>query len=56
MDLSIIIVNYNVKEFLQNLLHSIDKAAQNLTYEIIIVDPKVVQISYVKKNKNQPKK
>ena len=38
MDLSIIIVNYNVKEFLQNLLHSIDKAAQNLTYEIIIVD------------------
>ncbi|MGA8263305.1 MAG: glycosyltransferase [Ignavibacteriaceae bacterium] len=38
MDLSIIIVNYNVKEFLQNLLHSIDKAAQNITHEIIIVD------------------
>jgi GT2 family glycosyltransferase len=38
MDLSIIIVNYNVKEFIQNLLHSIAKAAGNLTHEIIIVD------------------
>ncbi len=38
MDLSIIIVNYNVKEFLQNLLHSIDKAAQNISHEVIVVD------------------
>ncbi len=38
MDLSIITVNYNVKEFLQNLIHSIHKAAGSLTYEIIIVD------------------
>ncbi|HEX9252500.1 MAG TPA: glycosyltransferase, partial [Ignavibacteriaceae bacterium] len=38
MDLSIIIVNYNVKEFLQNLVHSIEKASSNLTKEIIIVD------------------
>lgn len=38
MDLSIIIVNYNVKEFLQNLIHSIEKAAVNLTKEIIIID------------------
>jgi GT2 family glycosyltransferase len=38
MDLSIIIVNYNVKEFLQNLLHSINKAAQNISHEVIIVD------------------
>ena len=38
LDLSIIIVNYNVKEFLQNLIHSIHKAAQNLQYEIIIID------------------
>ena len=38
MDLSIIIVNYNVKEFLQNLIHSIYKAARNIKYEIIIVD------------------
>ena len=38
MDLSIIIVNYNVKEFIQNLIHSIHKAAGKLEYEIIIVD------------------
>jgi len=38
LDLSIIIVNYNVKEFLQNLIHSIEKATLNLTKEIIIVD------------------
>lgn len=38
MDLSIIIVNYNVKEFLQNLIHSIEKASPNLTKEIIIID------------------
>jgi len=38
VDLSIIIVNYNVKEFLQNLIHSIYKAGENLKYEIIIVD------------------
>ncbi len=38
MDLSIIIVNYNVKEFLQNLLHSITKSAGRIKYEIIIVD------------------
>ena len=38
MDLSIIIVNYNVKEFLQNLIYSIQKAARNISAEIIIVD------------------
>jgi GT2 family glycosyltransferase len=38
VELSIIIVNYNVKEFLQNLLHSIEKAALNISNEIIIVD------------------
>ena len=38
MDLSVIIVNYNVKEFLQNLLHSIEKASPNISKEIIIVD------------------
>jgi len=38
VNLSIIIVNYNVKEFLQNLIHSIYKAGENLKYEIIIVD------------------
>ena len=38
MDLSIIIVNYNVKEFLQNLLHSIEKASSNISKEIIVID------------------
>ncbi len=37
-ELSIIIVNYNVKEFLQNLIYSIQKAACNIITEIIIVD------------------
>jgi O-antigen biosynthesis protein len=38
LDISVIIVNYNVKEFIQNLVHSIYKSAGNLSYEIIIVD------------------
>jgi GT2 family glycosyltransferase len=38
IDLSIIIVNYNVKEFVKNLLSSIDKATRNLKHEVIIVD------------------
>lgn len=38
MDLSIIIVNYNVKEFIQNLIHSIVKAAVGVQYEVIIID------------------
>jgi hypothetical protein len=38
LDLSIIIVNYNVKEFLQNLLHSISKATTNISSEVIIID------------------
>ena len=35
---SIIIVNYNVKEFLPNLIQSISKAVKNVSSEIIIVD------------------
>lgn len=38
MDLSIIIVNYNVKEFLENLLHSIFKATKTISTEIIVID------------------
>jgi GT2 family glycosyltransferase len=38
LDLSIIIVNYNVKEFLQNLLHSIEKASSDISKEIIVID------------------
>lgn len=37
-DLSIIIVNYNVKEFVQNLLYSIEKARQNYNIEIFVID------------------
>jgi len=38
LDLSVIIVNYNVKEFLQNLLHSIEKSSSNISKEIIVID------------------
>ncbi|MBI1937122.1 MAG: glycosyltransferase [Ignavibacteriales bacterium] len=38
LDLSIIIVNYNVKEFALNLLASINKALKNISSEIILVD------------------
>lgn len=38
IDLSIIIVNYNVKEFLQNLLTSVQKSSPQITKEIIVVD------------------
>lgn len=38
MDISIIIVNYNVKEFLLNLLGSLDKSLKNIRSEIIVVD------------------
>lgn len=38
MQLSIIIVNYNVKEFLLNLLDSLHKAVSKFDSEIIIVD------------------
>ncbi len=38
VDLSLIIVNYNVKEFLQKLLDSIKEASNNLNTEVIVVD------------------
>ena len=38
MTLSIVIVNYNVKEFLEQALKSILKAAKNISHEIIVVD------------------
>ncbi len=37
-ELSIIIVNYNVKQFLENLIVSIKKAASNIRHEIIVID------------------
>lgn len=38
IDISIIIVNYNVKDFLFQCLKSIEKAEQNLSVEVIVVD------------------
>lgn len=37
-DISVIIVNYNVREFLENLLNSLLKSLKNFSYEIIVVD------------------
>ena len=38
IDLSIIIVNYNVQAFLEALLRSVFKSKQNLQIEVIVVD------------------
>lgn len=38
MDLSVIIVNYNVKFFLEQCLHSVLRASANLSVEILVVD------------------
>ena len=38
MDLSVIIVNYNVKYFLENTVRSLIDTVKDLSYEIIIVD------------------
>ena len=38
MDISIVIVNYNVKHFLEQCLHSVEKALQNLQSEVFVVD------------------
>ena len=38
MDLTVVIVNYNVKYFLEQCLHSVYKALQNNSGEIIVVD------------------
>jgi len=36
--LSIIIVNYNVRQYLKDLIHSIRKAVKNISSELIVVD------------------
>ena len=38
MLLSVIIVNYNVRAFLENALVSVEKALGDLTSEVIVVD------------------
>jgi O-antigen biosynthesis protein len=37
-DLSIVIVNYNVKHFLEQCLHAVEKAIQNIEAEVFVVD------------------
>ncbi|MBN1250985.1 MAG: glycosyltransferase [Bacteroidales bacterium] len=38
MELSVIIVNYNVKEFLEQCIYSVKKASKNIKTEIFVVD------------------
>ena len=38
MKLSIVIVNYNVQHFLEQCLHSVRKASENISTEIFVVD------------------
>ena len=38
MKLSVVIVNYNVKYFLEQCLHSLEQAAIGIDYEVIVVD------------------
>lgn len=38
MELSVIIVNYNVKHFLEQCLHSVYKASKNMSVEVFVVD------------------
>lgn len=45
MKLSVIIVNYNVKYFLEQCLLSVQKAAEGLAVEVIVVDNNSVDVS-----------
>ena len=38
MKLSVVIVNYNVKHFLEQCLHSLEQAAAGIDHEVIVVD------------------
>ena len=38
MKLSVIIVNYNVKHFLEQCLHAVEKATKNIEAEVFVVD------------------
>ena len=64
MDLSVIIVNYNVRYFLEQCLHSLCSASTGLAVEIIVVDnnstdgsieylqPKFNQVSFISNKEN----
>jgi GT2 family glycosyltransferase len=45
MELSVIIVNYNVKHFLEQCLRSVQKASRNMTVELFVVDNNSVDSS-----------
>ncbi|MEM8525924.1 MAG: glycosyltransferase [Bacteroidota bacterium] len=47
MQLSVIIVNYNVKHFLEQALRSAERAAQNMEVEVFVVDNNSVDDSVV---------
>ena len=55
MKLSIIIVNYNVKHFLEQCLKSVEKAIEPLDAEIIVVDNNSVDGSLKMLNYKFPK-
>ena len=38
MDLSVIVVNYNVKAYIDQCLRSVQRASQGLQVEVIVVD------------------
>ena len=38
MKLSIVIVNYNVKYYLEQCLRSVERAAANIAHEVLVVD------------------
>jgi GT2 family glycosyltransferase len=38
MDLSVIIVSYNVRYFLEQCLHSVRRASENIDYEVFVID------------------
>lgn len=46
MKLSVIIVNYNVRHFLEQCLHSVMKAAKGLSVEVFVVDNNSVDNSF----------
>ena len=54
MDLSIVIVNYNVKHFLQQCLQSVLDASKNIDAEIFVVDNKSVDGSVEMVRQNFP--
>ena len=55
MKLSIIIVNYNVKHFLDQCLHSVFRAVENMEAEVFVVDNNSVDDSMVMVADKYPK-